>query len=148
MRSVRRASFVLGGVPLCFGLAACGNGSSAGSTTSPSTVAADPTTSESFKATVPVNGTVFYSFSIAQYGNVAVTLTGINGPDLPDGLTLTVGIGRPGGTSCQTTSTVSTGAGDSPQLTGAYGPGVFCVTIGDAGELTSPADVTAAVAHS
>lgn len=147
MRSVRLASFTLSGAALCFGLAACGNGSSA-STTSPSTVAADATMSESFKATVPVNGTVFYSFSIAQYGNVAVTLTGINGPDLPDGLTLNVGIGRPGGTSCQATSTVSTGAGDSPQVTGVYGPGVFCVSIGDAGELTSPADVTAAVAHS
>jgi hypothetical protein len=148
MRSVRLASLVFMGASLSLGVSACGNDSSSGSTTSPSVVAADATTSESFTTTVPVGGTVFYSFSIAQYGNVAVTLTAINGPDLPDGLTLTIGIGRPGGTSCTTSSTVSAGAGDSPQLTGTYGPGVFCVSIADAGVLTSPVSVTAAVAHS
>ena len=142
------ASFVLGGVPLCFGLAACGNGSPSGSTTSPSTVAADATTSESFKATVPVNGTVFYSFSIAQYGNVAVTLTGINGQDLPDGLTLTVGIGRPAARRARPRRRSPLVQAIRRSSPGAYGPGVFCVTIGDPGELTSPADVTAAVAHS
>ena len=147
MRSVRLASLVIAAASVCLVSAACGDHSS-GSTASPSTVAADATTNENFTATVPVGGTVFYSFSMSQYGNVAVTLTGINGPDLPDGLTLTIGIGRPGGTSCTTSSTISAGAGDAPQLTGTYGPGVFCVSIADTGLLTSPVNVTAAVAHS
>jgi hypothetical protein len=128
-------------------LAACSSNGAA-STTSPSPTPADATVSESFSTTVTVGGGVFYSFSIAQYGNVAVTLTGITGPDLPDGLTLGVGIGRPSGTSCATSSTVSATAGDTPQLTGVYGPGVFCVRVYDSGTLVGPVAITASVAHS
>jgi hypothetical protein len=54
MRSVRLASLVFMGASLSLGVSACGNDSSSGSTTSPSAVAADATTSESFTTTVPV----------------------------------------------------------------------------------------------
>jgi len=128
-------------------LAGCGSGSSA-STTSPSSVPAAATMNESFAGTVGVGEGLFYSFSMAQYGNVAVTLTGISGTDLPDDLTLTVGIGRPAGTSCTTSTAITAGPGDTPQVTGTYGPGVFCVRISDSGTLTSAVDITAAVAHS
>jgi hypothetical protein len=128
-------------------LAGCGSGSSP-STTSPSSVAADATMNESFAGTVGVGGGLFYSFSMAQYGNVAVTLTGVSGADLPDGLALAVGIGRPAGTSCTTSTTVTTTPGDTPQVTGTYGPGVFCVRISDPGTLTAAVVITAAVAHS
>jgi len=145
--SASRLVRVLGSVVGALCLTACGNGSSS-STTSPSSLPADATVSESFSSTLAVGGTLFYSFSMAQYGNVAVTLTGVAGSDVPDGLTLNVGIGRPAGTSCTPSTTVSTAPGDAPQVTGTYGPGIFCVVISDAGMLTAPVKVDAAVAHS
>ena len=128
-------------------LAACGNNTST-STTSPSPTPADATITESVAGTVTVGGGLFYSFSMAQYGNVALTLTGVSGDELPDGFTLGLGIGRPSGTGCLTSSTVSASPGDTAQLTGVYGPGIFCVRIYDAGVLVKPANVTASVAHS
>jgi hypothetical protein len=56
--------------------ACSGSGSGA---TSPSAVPADASVTESFAAVVSIGGAVFYSFRIAQFGNVAVTLTGITG---------------------------------------------------------------------
>src|SRR4051794_5787712 len=88
-----RMTFLL----ICAGalsLAACGKDTTSGSTTSPSPTPAAATINESFSSAVTVGGGVFYSFSMAQYGNVAVTLTGISGADLTDGLTLGIGIGR------------------------------------------------------
>ncbi len=64
------------------------------------------------------------------------------------GLVLGLGVGRPSGTSCVTSSTVSSAAGDTAQLTGVYGPGVYCVQVYDTGSLTGPVAITATVAHS
>lgn len=128
-------------------LTACGK-SGASSSTAPSSTPAAATINESFSATIPVNGGVFYSFAMPQYGNVAVTLTGLTGTDVPDGVTLNVGIGQPAGTSCSVSTTIATGPGDTAQVTGTYGPGIFCVSVHDSGTLTSPVNVTAAVAHS
>lgn len=129
-------------------VAACGNDPSSASTTSPSVVAADATINEPFTTTLPAGGSVFYAFSIAQYGNVAITLTGVDGAELPEDFTLNVGIGRPSGTSCTSQSAVDTAPGESPQLTGAYGPGIFCVRVADTGKLPSQAIISAVVAHS
>lgn len=126
--------------------AACG-GSSGSSATSPSPVAADATVSESFTTPLPVGGSIFYSFSIAAYGNLAVTLTDVAGVELPDGFTLTLVVGRPSGTSCSTESTISATPGETAQLTGVYGPGIFCVRVDDAGMLTAPATIAVTVAH-
>ena len=128
-----------------FILAGCSKNSSS-STTAASPVPADATISESFTSSLKVGGDVFYSFSIAQYGNVAVTLTDIIGTDLPDGLTLNVGVGRPSGTAC-TATVVAVLPGTSAQVTGAYGPGVFCVRIYDGGTLVAPVTFKATVAH-
>ena len=146
--SASRLVRVLGSVAGVLCLAACGNGASASSTTSPSSLPADATVSESFTSTLAVGGTLFYSFSVAQYGNVAVTLTGVTGIDLPDGLSLNVGIGRPAGTTCTPSITVAAAPGDAAQVTGTYGPGIFCAVISDSGMLTAPVKVDAAVAHS
>ena len=128
-------------------LTACNKNAST-STTSPSSLPADATISESFSSALNVNGTFFYSFSMAQFGSVAVTLTNITGSDLPDGLTLNVGIGRPTGTTCTPSLSLAASPGDTPQVTGDYGPGIFCVVISDSGLLTAPVKVDAAVAHS
>ena len=130
-------------------LAACGNDSAASSTTtSASPVAADATTSERFEATVAAGGGIFYSFNIAAYGNVAVTVLETTGTGLPDDFAIGVGIGRPSGTSCATTTAISAVPGDAAQLTGTFGPGIFCVRIYDVGTLTGPVRVAAVVAHS
>ena len=128
-----------------FTLAGCSK-TAASSPTSPSVTPADATIIEKFVSPLAVGGSVFYSFSIGQYGTVSVTLTDIVGADLPDGLALSVGIGRPSGTSCSVTS-VSAVPGSTPQVTGAYGPGVFCVRIYDGGTLVGPVTIKATVAH-
>jgi hypothetical protein len=128
-------------------LAACGKDSSTSSTTSPTPVAAEATVTENFDASVTVGGGVFYSFNIASYGNVAVTLKSVTGPNLPEAVLVSVGVGRPSGTGCTTTTAVSVGPGDSPQLTGVWGPGIYCVRIYDGGALTGTVRVSASVAH-
>ena len=129
----------------------CGKDSSsttATTTTGPTPTPADATITESFTASIDVGGSVFYSFNFVQYGNYAVTLKTISGVDLPDDLTIGLGLGRPSGTGCTATSTVTTGAGDTAQLTGTNGPGVYCVRIYDAGTLPGKITVSATVAHS
>ena len=146
MGSDRLAALVLTGAAVSLG-AACGDGSGAAPSTSPSAVAADPTSVETFGAPLPVGGTVFYSFSIAQYGTVTVTLTGISGAELPESPTLAIGIGQPVGTTCNAPTVTTVAPADAPQLTGVWGPGVFCVKVTDSGSLVGPVRFTAAVAH-
>lgn len=124
------------------------NGSTSTPTTSPSPTPADATMNEAFSAIVPVGGEVFYSFTFVQYGNTAITLTGVTGAELPEDLTIGLAIGRPSGTSCAASSSVSAAPGEAAQLTGAYGPGVYCIRLFDMGTLTTPVRVTATVAHS
>jgi hypothetical protein len=126
-------------------LGACAGTSGTG--TSPSAVAADATVTEPFSAVVPVSGAVFYSFTIAQYGNVAVTLTGITGDQLPDDVGLAIGIGQPSGITCSAASVTTVTPGDTAQVTGAWGPGVFCVRVADPGTLIAPVGFSAVVAH-
>jgi hypothetical protein len=145
--SASRLVRVIGCVAGALCLAAC-NGASASSTTSPSSIPAAATVSQSFSNTLSAGGTMFYSFPVAQYGSVAVTLTNVTGSDLPDGLTLNVGIGRPAGTTCTPSLSVVAAPGEAPQVTGSYGPGIFCAVISDSGMLTGPVRVDAAVAHS
>lgn len=127
-------------------LAGACSGSGAGAT-SPSAVPADPTVTESFSAVVSIGGAVFYSFAIAQFGNVAVTLTGITGSELPEGVALAVGVGQPAGTTCNAASVTTVTPGETAQVTGAWGPGIFCVRVADPGVLIAPAAFTAVVAH-
>ena len=128
-------------------MAAC-NKASTSTTTSPTVTAAAATITESFSAPVAVGGGVFYSFSFAAYGNISVTLTGVTGGGLAGGQTLAMGIGRPSGTSCTTASPVAAMPSDTAQLTGVYGPGIFCVRVYDTGSLTAPVTVAVTVSHS
>lgn len=125
--------------------AACDGSPSA--STSPSAVPADAVTTENFSATVPVGGSVFYSFSIAQWGNVAVTLTGVSGGELPEQPALALAVGQPSGTGCNVAATTTATPGEAPQVTGAWGPGIFCVKVADPGTLVAPVHFSAAVAH-
>ena len=128
-------------------LAACHKDSTS-TTTSPTPTPAAATITENFTALIGIGGATFYSFNFVAYGNTNITLTRIVGDGLPDGQTLGLGVGRPGATGCTTTNTVAATPSDTAQLTGTYGPGIYCVRVYDTGSLTGPITVAVTVAHS
>jgi len=117
-------------------------------TTTTTTPVTTPTTSEVFASTVPVGGAAFYSFNIAANGTVNVTLNSVSGVGVPSSVQLGLGIGTPAGVDCTVTSTATAGAGTAPQLTGTFGPGLFCVRVYDVGNLFDAAAFKATIAHS
>jgi hypothetical protein len=117
-------------------------------TTTTPTPVTTPTVSENFVSTVPVGGAAFYSFNIDANGTVNVTLNAVGGTGVPATVQLGVGIGTPAGVDCTVTTSVTAAAGTSPQLTGTFGPGLFCVRIYDVGNLFGPAAFRATIAHS
>jgi hypothetical protein len=128
--------------------AACSkNNSSTGTTTTPTPTPVAPTTTNEFDSTVPVGGSVFYSFSVTTYGTVNVTLTSVSGADVPATVQLGLGIGQPAGTTCSTTSTTNAAAGATAQVTGSYDVGVYCAKVSDIGNLFAPANFTMSIAH-
>ncbi len=138
-----------------FGLLLFAAACSKNNTTTPTTPTATtttpvttPTVSESFQSTVPVGGFAFYSFNIAANGTVNVTLNTVSGTGVPSTVQLGIGIGTPAGVDCTTTSSVTAAAGTAAQLTGTFGPGLFCVRIYDVGNLFGPAAFKATIAHS
>jgi hypothetical protein len=122
--------------------------------TSPSTdtdtstsTAASPAFTEDWIDTVPVGGERFYSFTVTQYGTVNVTLTSVSGQYVPSTVTMGLGLGTPTAETCATTTSVSVQSGSSPQITGAYNPGVYCVKVNDVGNLFSAATFGVTVAY-
>ena len=128
-------------------ISACGSNSSttAPSTTTPSVAA--PTVTEPWSGTVPVGGSAFYSFSIAQNGTVNVTLLSVSGQFVPSTVTLGLGLGTPSGTTCATSSTTNARAGTTPQVTATDAPGLYCVNVSDVGNLFAPATFSITIAH-
>jgi hypothetical protein len=128
---------------------ACSKDSNPTTPTTPTTPpVTTPTISENFTSTVPVGGAAFYSFNIDANGTVNVTLTSVSGAGVPATVQLGIGIGTPAGVDCTVTSTATAAAGTAPQLTGTFGPGLFCVRIYDVGNLFGPAAFRATIAHS
>lgn len=108
---------------------------------------APPAVAESFKGVVPVGGAKFFSFSVTQYGTVDLTLNRVDEDGSPSAAMLGIGIGRPSGTRCATSSVMNTAAGTTPQLTGPYEIGVYCANVADIGELSGPASFDVTIAH-
>jgi hypothetical protein len=128
--------------------AACHKSQSSTSPTSPSTpTPAAPTITERFIGTLPVGGARFYSFSIAVYGTVNVTLVSIGGPSVPADVIVSLGIGTPGGTSCNSPSPTNVAAGSEAQVTASEQPGLYCVNIADVGNLPAAAAFSITIAH-
>lgn len=116
--------------------AACGKDSS--TTTSPTTTTTT-TSTELFSGTLSPKGSTFYSFSVTNAGDVAVTLASLAssriGPALPVGLT--VGIGVPSGFGCSTTSSVVASPGLTAQLTASGAKdNIYCINLSDPGVLS------------
>ena len=103
-----------------------------------------PTITETFSDTLQVLGVNTHPFAVQQVGGVKVSITVIT-PSASVGL----GVGTPGLTGCSATSTVTTVAGPTPQLSGtATVAGPFCISVYDAGNLVEPVTYTITVLHS
>jgi hypothetical protein len=91
-----------------------------------------------FSGTLSVGGSRFYSFTASQAGTATLTLAslarGTNGPAVP--ATVGLGLGIPSGADCAMTSSVTTGAMLTAQITGDLQPGIYCARIADVGRLT------------
>lgn len=131
-------------------IAACGSDtptSPTDPTTTPTTTVAEPTVTEDFIGVVAVGGFQFYSFTVTTNGTVNVTMTGVSGAMVPATVMLGLGLGQPNGTDCTTTTNLNTAAGSTPQITGTYAPGVYCVRVADIGNLFAPAQFNIGIAH-
>jgi hypothetical protein len=152
MKRMRATTGILGtmlGV-LVFCGACSHNSTTEPSLTSTSTAAtgAAPTVSEAFNGTLGVGGFKFYTFNIAVNGTVNVTLTSVTGAGVPATVQLGLGIGQPAGTDCTATVTQTAGSTTpAPQVTGVFGPGLFCVRVADVGNLFAPAAFAITIAH-
>ena len=131
-------------------LSGCGsNPTSPTTTTTTTTTVAAASISESFESTLPVNGAKFYSFTVAENGTLNVSLTAVSGQFVPATVTLGLGVGKPNGTECSTTTTVNVSTQTAtPHLTGTYAPDVYCVRVFDVGNLFSTASFVVSIAHS
>ena len=111
---------------------------------SSSTNPSPSSTTDAFAGSLIVGGSSFFTFTVSQAGEVDVTLTSLAGTT-PVG----IGIGTPNGTTSCTLATTSqsTTAGASPQLTANENPGTFCVAVFDPGTLTSATTFAISVVH-
>src|SRR5207244_663031 len=103
-------------------------------------------TTQTFAGTVAVGGANSHTFTVAQPGEVDVTLTSASPPaDVVMGL----GVGTPSDSSCAVLAGASTNtkAGSSAQLTGRVTAGSFCVQISDVGNQTAPVSYSISVQH-
>ena len=144
MRPVVRIS-ALAAVLAFVGLTiACGKNNN--STTTPTKTPAAPTSSERYVATMGIGSSSFYSFAVAQYGTVNVTLTAVSGFDDPS-VAIGLGLGVPAGFGCTASTTATASAGSSPQLTTTYEAGVYCLRVYDVGNLNGPLTFDVTIAH-
>ena len=127
---------------------ACGqSGPTAPTDTTTTPTVAAPTATERFNGVLPVGGVRFYSFSVSVYGTVNITLLSVSEARIPSTAMLGLAIGSPSGTGCTVGSAVTVAADSTPQLTGAYIPGVYCARIYDVGNLSTPATFDISIDH-
>lgn len=113
----------------------------------PTPTPAAPTLSETFVGTLKVGGSAFYSFTVNQYGTVNLTLNSLNVDNQASDIQLTLSIGQPGGTDCVVSTSQTTAAGSTPQVTGTFDPGVYCAKLVDIAPLPSPGLFNITIAH-
>ena len=143
MKSLGKTAALCAAAVLALFATACGKNDTP---TTPTRTPASPTASERYVATMGVGGSSFFSFSVAQYGTVNVTLTAVSGFDDPT-VGIGLGLGIPSGFNCSATSTATASAGSTPQLTNVFEPGVYCVRVYDVGNLHGPLTFDVTIAH-
>lgn len=136
---------LIAGFVLVLGLlaVACGNDTP----TTPTTPTLPST--EMFSGTLAVQGSSFYSFTVAATGNVSITLASLvataPGPAL--NTVMGLGVGSPNGTDCDVTNSVTTAPGLTAQLVNSLTPATYCAKIYDLGELKAPVNFTVRIVH-
>lgn len=129
---------------IAFAVSACTKNSTTTTTTAPATVTR---TTDTITGTVPVRGSDFRSFPVAQTGQVDATLTAA-GP--PSTIVMGLAIGTLDASStCAPFAGGSTNvaAGTAAQLSGTVSPGTLCVQVRDVGNQTAPVTYTVTVTH-
>jgi hypothetical protein len=116
-------------------------------TPSTGTTVAPPSVTETWENTLAVGGTRFYSFPVSLNGTVNVTLSSLREGGADSAAQVSLGVGVPAGTGCSANTPTGYSAGADPQLSSTYSPGIYCVKIGDPGNLTTPAAFRIVIAH-
>jgi len=127
-------------------------GAACSSTTSPSAASSSikelEYRTETFSGTLNVNGRGSYVIGVVQAGPVELTLAAVQ---TPGGAALStpvgVGVGIPTGTTCPITTTTVASPALSAQLTVPLNPGVYCIEVFDAGNLTSAVNFAVRIRH-
>jgi hypothetical protein len=122
--------------------AACSGNDTAATTPTPTVTR----TTDTFSGTAPVGGSAFNTFTVAQAGQVDVTLTAAAPPAT---ITMGIGLGAPGDSRCVlfAGAVANTPAGVAPQLSGTVSPATLCVEVHDLGNQTAPVTYTVTVTH-
>jgi len=117
--------------------------------TSPSLNPADPTTTETFTGTLRPNASVFYSFTVATYGTVNVTLDEVTGVRVSDDVPFEfeISTGVPRGTGCSAAAALIVAPGDGPHTSQLFEAGIWCVRLRELGNLPAPARFRITIAH-
>jgi hypothetical protein len=126
---------------LVLAASACSN-----DTTTPTTPASTPRTTDTFTGTVQIAGSAFHSFPVTQTGQVDATLTAA-GP--PSTIVMGLMMGAIADSKCMpfAGASVRGPAGTAPQLSGTISPGTLCVEVHDIGDETAPVSYTITVTH-
>ena len=127
-----------------------GDTASSGSTiTSPTLNPADPSTAETFTGTLRPGSAVFYSFTVATYGTVNITLDEVTGVQVAEDVPFEfeIGPGVPRGTGCSPNSVLVVAPGEGPHSSGVFEAGIWCVRLRELGNLPAPARFRITIAH-
>jgi hypothetical protein len=102
---------------------------------------------EIFSGTLAVRGSSLSTFTVAQAGTVAVTISSV-GP--PPNIVVGLGLGTPNVTgACDfSTSNPAAVAASKPQITVTEPAGQYCIEIYDVGDLTGAVSFTLTIRHS
>lgn len=125
------------------------SGTSGATITSPSVNPADPTTTETFTGVLRPNTSTFYSFTVASYGTVNITLDEVFGIQVADDVPFEfeIGPGVPRGTGCTPNSVLVVAPGEGPHSSGVFEAGIWCVRLRELGNLPAPARFRMSIAH-
>ena len=111
----------------------------------PASPSTNSSTTDTFNGSLAPNGSLLFTFVVANAGSVAVTLTAVSPATTG---TLGLGVGPSSDGNCTISNSTSAAiAGASPQLSATENAGNYCVKVTDAGALTTTSAVTVTVTH-
>ncbi len=106
-----------------------------------------PVVVETFRGTIGLLESKFYSFSVSSSGITFLTLVDARENGVTTENLITIGLGVPRGTQCVATNVLSVKASGSPQVSGTTDRGVHCAVVFDPGNLASPATFELNIVH-